>query len=99
MKYIHDILFPISRLIALSPSRLQTIVTLIFCPNTILILILLFKSFIEVSELLDEIAILAMNYIGFFLSYSAHLALIGLGWALQPFEPDAADLYLSFREF
>ncbi|KAI1361525.1 hypothetical protein F5Y08DRAFT_347766 [Xylaria arbuscula] len=29
------------------------------------------------------------------LSYPIHYALIAFGWAMEPFEPDAADLYLS----
>ncbi|KAI3325654.1 hypothetical protein HD806DRAFT_533318 [Xylariaceae sp. AK1471] len=29
--------------------------------------------------------------------FPAHLALLGLGWAMQNIEPDAADMYLSLE--
>ncbi|KAI0412724.1 hypothetical protein F5X98DRAFT_391735 [Xylaria grammica] len=45
---------------------------------------------------LSEIGITLMTYTWtIFFLYPAHIALVSFGWAMQPFEPDAVDLYLS----
>ncbi len=43
-----------------------------------------------------DIAIMVITYTWtIFFTYPAYLALVGFGWAMQPFEPDAVDLSLS----
>ncbi|KAJ8117310.1 hypothetical protein ONZ43_g4241 [Nemania bipapillata] len=95
--FTHDpLIIPITaQLIHLSASILS--------PNKGRALALLLRLLVEfcvllvkLYELFVEIGILTMIYVWtVFLIYPAHFSLVGLGWALQPFTPDAVDLYLS----
>ncbi|KAI0099711.1 hypothetical protein GGR51DRAFT_564753 [Nemania sp. FL0031] len=71
-------------------------ISTLFHPQTTLVLTLLFKILIELSLFARELSLFLLVWVwNKSLAYPARLALIAFGWAMEPFQHEAVDLYLS----